>query len=199
MNLYVLISSILLLGSLFAYLPGILNGIVKPHRTSRLIFLIIDLLTITSLFAQGNQIALFLSGASVIQSIIIFLLSIKYGMGGYSKQDLICLFMALTGIILWRITSNPIIALYCAISADFIGMIPTIIKTYRFPKTENWIPWAMCSLAAMINLLAIENKTLQVISYPLYLMLINFVMVPIIFYKHFLPNSKKTRDLSYLL
>ena len=59
-------------------------------------------------------------------------------MGGWSKSDLICFLIALIGIISWQITKNPTLALYYAVAADFTGFVPTLIKTYRLPKTEVW-------------------------------------------------------------
>lgn len=78
-------------------------------------------------------------------------------MGGWSKSDIICLVFALIGIIFWQITKNPAIALYFAIGADFIGMIPAIIKTYHFPETEIWSFFALDVFAAIFSLLALKT------------------------------------------
>jgi len=176
-SIFIIISSILALISPFVYSLAILKGEAKPHRTTRLVLLIITSLTTASLFAQGNRVAIYLAGVSTIQSIVIFILSIKHGMGGWAKSDIVCLFFALTGIFLWQITKNPVIALYFAIGADFIGMIPAIIKTYRFPKTEIWLFFGLDVLAAIFSLAALKNWTLQEYSYPIYIMVINSLMV----------------------
>jgi len=111
---------------------------------------------------------------------MIFTLSLKRGMGGWSKTDLSCLFIALIGIVLWKVTENPVVALYCAIGADFTGMIPALAKTYKFPKTEVWTFYLLDVFAAFFILLALETWTLQEYSYPIYIMLINLVMVILI-------------------
>lgn len=193
-NLFIIISSFLALISPLVYSNSILKGQAKPHRTTRLILLIITSLTTTSLFFQGNRVAIYLAGVSTIQSIIIFVLSIKYGMGGYSKSDIICFVMAIIGIILWQITSNPVIALYSAILADFTGMIPALIKTYHFPKTEIYLFYLLDVFASFFSTLAITNRTINEFSYPVYIMVINLTMViliirPNIFRKSFLPKS----------
>ena len=179
-SVFIVISSLLALISPIVYSIAIFKGEAKPHRTTRLVLLLITSLTTASLFAQKNQVAIYLAGVSTIQSIMIFTLSLKRGMGGWSKTDMLCLFIALIGIALWRITENPVVALYCAIGADFTGMIPALAKTYKFPKTEVWTFYLLDVFAAFFILLALETWTLQEYSYPIYIMLINLVMVILI-------------------
>ncbi|PJC68963.1 hypothetical protein CO015_02095 [candidate division WWE3 bacterium CG_4_8_14_3_um_filter_42_11] len=179
-SVFIVISSLLALISPIVYSIAIFKGEAKPHRTTRLVLLLITSLTTASLFAQKNQVAIYLAGVSTIQSIMIFTLSLKRGMGGWSKTDMLCLFIALIGIALWRITENPVVALYCAIGADFTGMVPALAKTYKFPKTEVWTFYFLDVFAAFFILLALEKWTLQEYSYPIYIMLINLVMVILI-------------------
>ncbi|MEL7666508.1 MAG: hypothetical protein AAGU06_03745 [Candidatus Shapirobacteria bacterium] len=189
-NIFILISVVLALISPIVYSVAILKGEAKPHRTTRFVLLLITSLTTASLFVQGNRVAIYLAGVSTLQSIIVFILSIKRGMGGWSKSDIICLVFALIGIIFWQITKNPAIALYFAIGADFIGMIPAIIKTYHFPETEIWSFFALDVFAAIFSLLALKTWTSEEFSYPIYIMLINLVMVLLILIrpKKFLKN-----------
>ena len=188
---YIIISSLLVLISPIVYTVAILKGRAKPHRTTLLVFLIISSIATASLFTQGNRVAIYLAGVTTIQSLAMFILSIKYGMGGWAKSDIICLILALIGIVLWRITKNPVIALYFAIGADFIGLVPTLIKSYYFPKTEIWSFFAIDAFAGFFSLLAIKHWTIQEYSYPLYIMLINIITVLLIIRPHYdYTNSK---------
>lgn len=180
MNIFILISSIFALISPIIYSKAILKGEAKPHRTTRLVLLIITSLTTASLFAQHDRVAIWLAGVSTLQSILIFILSIKHGMGGWAKTDIICLIVALIGIILWKVTQNPVVALYFAIGADFTGMVPALIKTYRFPHTEVWTFYLLDVFAAIFSLMAVRNWTVQEYAYPVYIGLINMVMVTLI-------------------
>lgn len=177
---FIAISSILALISPVIYARAILKGEAKPHRTTRFVLLLITALSTASLFAAGDRVAVWLAGVSTLQAILIFGLSIKYGMGGWAKIDLACLFVALFGIYLWKTTSNPVLALYSAIAADFTGMIPALIKTYHFPKTEIWAFYLLDVFAGGFSLLALNNWNLQDYSYPFYIMVINLVMVLLI-------------------
>lgn len=179
-GVFIAISSILALISPIVYSVAILKGQAKPHRTTRFVLLIITSLTTASLFVQHNRVAIWLAGVSTLQSILIFTLSIKRGMGGWAKSDIVCLIIALLGITLWQITKNPVVALYFAIGADFTGMIPAMIKTYRWPNTEVWTFFLLDVFAAIFSLLALKNWTVEEYSYPVYILLINLVMVLLI-------------------
>jgi len=176
-TMFIILSSVLALISPIVYVKAILSGDAKPHRTTRLVLLIITSLATLSLFAQHDTVAIWLAAISTLQSIVIFFLSIKYGMGGLSKIDVFCFVIAMGGIILWQTTNDPSLALYTSILADFIGMVPALLKTYRFPETEIWTFYALDTAAAFFSLLAVKIYTLQQFSYPLYLMIINFFMV----------------------
>lgn len=189
----VLITASVLLASLssFVYFIAILKGQAKPHRTTRLVFLVISTVTTFSLFVQGNQVAVWLAGISMLQSLIIFSLSIKYGMGGWSKLDIFCLFTALVGIIAWQLTQNPIIALYFAIGADFIGIVPTLMKTFHYPKTEVWTFYFLDVCAGICNLLATEKLVFDQYLYPFYIIVINLIMVLLVVRPNMLSRGKK--------
>ena len=162
------------------YARAILKGQAKPHRTTRLVILLSTILTTASLVAQNNTVAIWIAGVSTIQAFLIFVLSYKYGMGGWAKIDILCLVVALTGFIFWKTTNNPLLALYASILADFMGMIPTLVKTYKFPKSESWPFFGLDTLAAFFTLSAIQLWTFEQYSYPLYLLLINGAMVLLI-------------------
>ncbi len=176
----IFLSSALALISPFIYARAILKGEAKPHRTTRFVLFIIAALSTATLFANGNTVAVWLAGATLIQGAIILGLSIKYGMGGWAKIDLACLAIAILGIIVWQTTKNPVLGLYCSILADFTGMVPALIKTYRFPKTEIATFFALDILAAFLSLVANQTFTLENISYPVYIAAINTIMVALI-------------------
>lgn len=186
--MFIAVSSILYVVAYLIYTKSILKGETKPHRTTRLVILVITALATLALFAQGDRVAVWLAGVSAVFCIVIFILSLKHGMGGRSKTDILCLVLAVIGIVLWQTTKMPIIALFFSIGADFIGMVPTLIKTYHLPKTEIWQSFAFATLAGFFSMLALNSWTIGEFSYPLYIMLINIIMVILIIRPNF---SKK--------
>lgn len=189
-NVLIVLSSILALISYIVYISAIIKGKARPHRTTRFVLVLITGLATASLFAQGSNVVVWLSGVLAFGCFIIFALSIKYGIGGWAKTDILCLIIALFGIIFWKITSNPTFALFASIISDLAGQIPMLIKTYRFPETEVWTFYFLDVLAAVLSILAITRFTYQEFSYPLYIVFIDTLTIILILRKKIIPNFK---------
>jgi len=175
--LLIFLSSTLALISPIIYARSILRGEARPHRTTRFVLLLITALSTASLIAQHNTVAVWLAGVSMLQAILIFYLSIKRGMGGWSPADILCLVIALIGITAWQTTSNPLLGLYFSILADFVGMVPALIKTHKLPHTENVWFFGLDTVAGLFTLLAVESFVTAQTAYPIYIIIINAVMV----------------------
>jgi len=178
--LLVLSTTIALLNNIY-YCIAIIKGRIKPHRTTRFVFVIIALTLTFSLFAQHNTTAIYLTGTFAIGCIVSFILSIKYGIGGWTKIDILCLILALLGICLWISTNNPTLALYASIIADFAGVVPTIIKTFHHPNTEYWFTYFIDTIAGILNIFANKTYSLNAIVFPLYIIFINIIIILIIY------------------
>ncbi len=176
MNLFIVASTLLVFISPIVYIRAIFQGRAKPHRTTRLTILATTVLGTASLLAQHDQVAVWLAGASALQALVIFSLSLKFGMGGWAKSDLLCLIIAAIGIVAWQTTTNPIFGLLASIFADLAGMVPTLIKTYRLPKTEIVTFYLLDTVAGLFSLFAVKTWTFQEFGYPLYIFAINFLV-----------------------
>jgi len=176
-TLLVLLSSISVFISYLIYEWAMIKGKAKPHRTTRLVILIITALGASSLFAQNDRVVAIFLGICAIQSLVMFLMSFKWGMGGWAKIDIVCLVIALVGIVLWKVTSNPVLGLYGAVGADLFGMIPALIKTYRLPDTEYSPTYVFDLIAIALTALAIRNGGFNEYLYPVYLFAVNFLML----------------------
>ena len=58
-----------------------------------------------------------------------------------------------------------------------------LIKTYTYPESEVWTFYALDVLAAIASLLAIQQWSIQELSYPLYITLLDFTVVLLILRK----------------
>jgi membrane-associated HD superfamily phosphohydrolase len=179
-NILIVLSSVSAVVAYIIYFISILKGKAKPHRTTRLVLFVISFIATASMFAQGNRVAIWLSGVFAVSSFVIFLTSLKYGIGGFSKLDIFCFVIALSGIILWGYTNNPTLALFSSIAADFTGFLPTIIKTYRMPESEIWPFFFIGAVSAALNLLATEKPVIEAFAYPLYIIIVNGLEVLLI-------------------
>lgn len=182
-NALIALSTVLVLLSPAVYVYSIVKGETRPHRTTRFVLLVICILSTWSLLEGRTNAAFWLSAASLVQALAVFILCLKWGYGGWAKLDMACLVVALTGIVVWQITDKALLGLFAAILADVIGVVPTFIKTYKLPHTENWQFFAIDTFAAILSILALKSYDLYAISYPIYILLVNGAMVWLILWR----------------
>lgn len=186
-TVFLVLSTLLPLYSPVPYIRSILAGATRPHRTTRLVYLVIGILTTLSLLVSGDRVALWISAVSLLQAIVLFFLGLKYGMGGWAKMDIACLILAIAGIIAWQTTDNPLFGLYFGIGADFMGTVPTLIKTWRNPSSEEPTFYILDATAGVFNMLALTNWAVGDFAYPLYLFLVNALVALLVLR----PKTKK--------
>jgi len=174
------ISGILFMFSAVPYVRSILKGNTKPQRITWLIWTVLVFIAFFSQLAKGATWSLLLTAGDAVTIVIVFIFSIKYGIGGFGKMDIISLFGAGLSLVLWYFTNEPAIALFLIIFIDIIGSNLTIIKTWKNPETENWVGWAMCGVGGVFGILSVGSFNFILLAYPLYICLINSLIALII-------------------
>ncbi len=161
------IAGVLAVVQVIPYIVSIFHGHTKPERATYFIWLIVDAVTITSYIAVGARTTIWTGLVFTVSALLIFILSIRYGMGGFSKFDIICLLLALGGISIWITTGDALLTLYFSTFVTLIGYLPTIKKVYFLPETENTLSWAMCSGASVLNILALTTLRPSIALLPI--------------------------------
>lgn len=151
----------------------IFKGSFKPQRTTRFIYFILNSLFLGTLITQGSWDAFGLALAQGLGGTIIFILSFKYGMGGYERTDVLTLVGALTTIIIWKLTDNPTLALLLSIVVDIIAFYPTLIKIYKHPETEDRRFYLSDIISSLFSVLSLQRLLIGDIAYPLYILCLN--------------------------
>lgn len=171
-----IIAGILSLVGYVPYIISMLRGITKPNRATWVVWTIIGGLLAFSYIASGNRDSIWLPLGYFIGPFIIMILSIKYGYATWTRVDSYCLVAALFSVIPWFLTHNAILTLLINIFIDAAGAIPTLIKTYYEPETEDFVAWFIFLIANTMQLFAIESWDLSA-SYPVYLFFLASTMV----------------------
>lgn len=87
------------------------------------------------------------------------------------------------GLILWAYTRVGNIAILFAILADLLAGIPTIVKAYKAPETENYQAYLFAGIAAVITLLTIKQWDFAHSSFAFYILGFNIITFPLIKFK----------------
>jgi len=165
--------------SIIAYLPylrDIFKLKTKPERASWFIWSVLGSIAFFSQLAKGASNSLWLTGVQTFGVAFIFLISIKYGVGGFMRRDIIALICAGVGLVLWNITKNSATALYVVILIDAAGAILTVMKSYEDPASETMITWILSGTAGIWAAFAVGSFNIVLLSYPTYIAMANFAV-----------------------
>lgn len=134
------------------------------------------------MLAEGSEWTVAILFANTASCIIIAIYSIikKSGVWSTSIYDFIFFTLGIIGLVLWQTLNLPILALICAIIADFLFGLPTIIKTFKNPKSETCFPWSFSVISGLLSLFAIKSFVFFDVAYPLYLFLFDSLVLLII-------------------
>lgn len=162
--------------SVAAYLPygyDVLRGTVIPQRTSWLIWGLLSLIAFFSILMSGGSDGLLFTGAQMMGTNTIFLLSLWRGTGSLAEPaDFTVISLSALGLGLWWWTDNPAWAMGLSITIGTLGGTLTVAKAYRRPRSEALRPWALQWLAALLGVGSVIDTTALEVAYPLYLFLL---------------------------
>lgn len=176
-SIFLILSTIAALASPVIGIYSIVKGDFRPQRMTRLLIFLISLLFVGTLLAQKDRNGIFIAGPQLFGSFIIFILSLKKGIGGRGRMDIIVFIMAIISLIIWQTTNNPVLGLSMSIITDFIAFSPTLVKTWKLPHTEEWKFYMSDVIASSFSILSIKNYSYGVLIFPIYILLINTVSV----------------------
>jgi hypothetical protein len=159
------------------YIISIFRGKTKPSRSTWWILTLVGGLILWSSYSLGLYGSLWIQTSYVLGPLLLAILSIKYGEGtGLSVLDKICLIGAALSGLLWIIFNSPLIGFLGSIVVDFIGLIPTIRKSFLTPEEEDPNAWLIETISSVLNLFAVTawfSLDQKDWIYALYLALVN--------------------------
>lgn len=159
------IAGVMAIVQVIPYMVSIFRGHTKPERTTYFIFLMLEVIKITSYIAVGATTTIWTGIVYTCTALLIFVLSIRYGLGGFSRFDIVCFLLAMTGIAIWIMTDNALFTLYFSTLVSVVAYLPTIKKAYFMPETENTLSWVLTLCTALVNVCALTTLKLS-IAFP---------------------------------
>lgn len=174
-----------LLGALL-YLVSIYKKEINPHILSWIGWAFITLIGATAMFDSGSTWSTLFIFSNSLSCISVALYSIykKVGTWSTTSYDYVFFGLGILGIILWQLFDAPILAIILSVLADLFFAIPTVIKTYKNPKSENARSWTPYCIAGIFGLLSIKTLNSTEILYPFYIFTLNFIVLIIILFKN---------------
>lgn len=179
---FVIVGVILQTIGSWSYLVDTIKGKVKPNKVSWLLWSIAPLIAFAAMIKQGVGITALATFIVGFVPLIIFIASFfnKEAEWKISKLDIICGVLSVLGLLLWLITKVGNVAIFFSIMADGLAAVPTIVKSYHYPETENSTIFLFGVLNSVIALLALSAWNFQSYGFPIYLLIVNIILVGLI-------------------
>lgn len=180
---------------LVPYIRDILSKKTKPERATWWIWLALNLIAFWALLSTGWTWYLAMMIAQIGAVCLIAILSLKYGYGKFKRRDIISLVIAAIGIVLWKLTNQPIAALLIVMCVDSIGLWLTLVKTWEAPHTETLISWVLAAAASVLGLIAVGSWDPTKLVYPAYIAIGNASLIFVIHYRRpKVPITKEAKE-----
>lgn len=177
-----LVAGIFVASGFILYIYSIYKGKTLP---SRMTWAILSGLSII-IFLSNNELeatnTLFALLINAIGSTIVFIFSLKFGVGGWEKNDKVAFFGLTISILLWFLVENYLFSLLLALTFDFWGLYPTIRKVQKLPETEEIVPWFVSVTGALLNVLSLNLLDVNKLEFetavsPIYFFIINSIVL----------------------
>lgn len=185
MNPWILGTLILSLLSPISYTRSMVQGKARPHRVTRLIVLLASIAGILGVLGSTNQAGIIFAIIFLVRAAYLMLMSLIYGEGGSSLLDKYCLTIGVLALLLFFMTGSGLLAISLGILADLIGYIPTFVKTYHKPDSEDPLFFAVEGLASLFAVFAVWELRADIL-FPIYFVLCNVAVVFLIYRKKIL-------------
>ncbi|KKP69393.1 hypothetical protein A2X44_04550 [candidate division CPR3 bacterium GWF2_35_18] len=169
----------------FSYIRDTLKGKIKPNKVSWLLWSIVPFIAFVAEIQQGVGILSLATFILGFVPLLVFIASFfnKKAEWKIQKLDIICGILSFMGLILWLITDIGNFAILFSIMADLLAGIPTVVKSYTNPESENDVVYLFGFINAGIALLTISLWNFEHFAYPIYLLIVNIILVTLIRFK----------------
>jgi hypothetical protein len=139
------------------YIVAVLKRETVPHIITWVLSAFLAGISVFMYHEAGSQETVYVPLGDFIGLTVIALLALKYGRRGhFSRLDWACVVGGVVGIAIFLIARNPFLAFLATLTAEVLAIIPTMAKTYAFPREEDFLAWTFTIIGNTLNFLALS-------------------------------------------
>ena len=112
-------------------------------------------------------------GLTTIVCFLFFVAGLIRGEKNITRSDWISLIGALIALALWLIFNATFVSILLVVTADALGLIPTIRKSMIHPYQETLITYLFSAIKAILSLFALTTVSFETAFYLFYLLIAN--------------------------
>ena len=169
----------------FLYVRSIIKGHAKPNLVTWFFWMLAPFIGVFFQLKAGAGLSIlpiFVAGLGslLVMSVAIFT---KNGFWKIGVFDIYCGILSFLALIFYVFTHNLGISILFAILSDALAAVPTIVKTWKFPETENWGPYTLPIISNIAGLMIIKDWSFSIYSFGLYFILLDLTVIFCIYRK----------------
>mgnify|MGYP001576719208 FL=1 len=177
---------------IWSYIKDTVRGDAKPNRVSWLLWSIAPLIGTAAAISDGvtwEVLPVFMSGFGPL---LVFIASFvnKNSYWKLEKFDYWCGASSLLALVLWWVTKIPEVAILFAILSDGLAAVPTLVKSWKYPETENAGPFTAGLFNSLTSFAAVKMWNFSSIAFPIYLVFINISIALAIYRRKIFKNRE---------
>lgn len=160
------------------YSISTIRGRTKPNRVTWFLWSFIPMIAFIAQLSEGIGPKALFSLIVGVGPLLVFISSFA-NQKAYWKigsLDYGCGIISVLAIGLWLTTGVGLLAVVFAITADFLAAIPTIVKSFNYPATENSNAYGIYILSSGMTALTINNWVFIEYGFILYILLVNITL-----------------------
>lgn len=189
MNYWILGTLLLSIISPFFYTKSMLAGKAKPHKVTRLIVWLASIAGVLGVLHSNNISGIIFAVIFLVRASYLLVMALLYGVGGASRLDKSCLAIGMLAIIAYAVTGSGLLAIAFGILADLTGYVPTFVKTWHKPKSEDPLFFIIESFASLTAIFAIWQLRVDIL-FPIYFLLCGGTVLLLIYRKQLVRRLK---------
>lgn len=179
---FILLGAALSLYGGASYIISTLQGKTRPNRVTWFLWATVPSIALVAQLSEGVRWQAVITFVAGFNPLMIFIASFinRKSYWKITKLDVTCGLISLLAIVLWAISGKGSVAIILSIVADFLAGLPTLLKAYKFPETENYRVFLFGAINATITLLTIKHWKLASFAFASYILAICIVLVMLI-------------------
>jgi hypothetical protein len=169
------------------YIRSIFTGTTRPNLVSWFIWMLAPFIGVFLQLQDGAGLSVlgtFMPGF-VPFLVILFALFKKNAFWKINSFDLICGLFSIIALVIYFLTKDVTLAIIFAILSDGLAAIPTFVKSWTNPESENWIGYIGGIITNILALLIIKDWSFSIYGFSVYFILINTFIILTIYRKQF--------------
>lgn len=176
---FIFVAAVIQFAGGLSYLVNTIKGKTQPNRVSWLLWAVAPMIGFAAQIHEGVGLASLLTFMVGFNPAMVFIASFfnKKSVWKLGVFDYVCGAFSVLAIIIWQLTNLAMVAIVLSILADFFASIPTVVKAYRHPLTEDYKVYLGGIFGSVITLLALRYWSFQYYGFPIYIIFICVLLV----------------------